>query len=116
MKEKMSVLVVLIACSAITGFAQEAISGKAELRRSLATAKTAADHARIAYYYHRTANEFARKQAEEEQIAERWERQYASWEKSPNPCQSARNLAQYYSQLASEAAAKASEQDKLARS
>jgi hypothetical protein len=110
---KMSVVVLFFA--AVTAFGQqEPINGRAELRGALATASSAADHARIAYYYHRTANEYAQKQAEEEQIAARWEKQYGSWTKSPNPYRSAVNLASYYAKLSSDARTHAREQDKLA--
>jgi hypothetical protein len=108
--------------TAVAAFSQQGVSqqgminGGAELRRALATAESAADHARIASYYHRTALVYAGKQAEEEQIADRWEKQYANWSKSPNPYRSAKNLAAYYGQLSRDAAAHASEQDKLANS
>jgi hypothetical protein len=95
---------------------QTTINSKAELRQALATAESAADHARLASYYHHTALVYAGKQAEEEQIADRWQKQYANWSKIPNPYQSAKNLAAYYGQLSSDAAARAAEQDKLANS
>jgi hypothetical protein len=96
-------------------FGQEGLIGNsAELRAALATAKTEADHAKIAYYYHRAATSYAQKRAEEEQIAAKWQAQYGSWSKSPNPYQSARNLAAYYRDLAGDALVHAAEQDKLA--
>ena len=110
---KMSV--VLLSFAAVSAFGQqEAINGRAELHGALATASSAADHARIAYYYHRTASEYAQKQAEEEQIAAQWKKQYGSWTKSPNPYRSAVNLAAYYGKLAGEARTHARDQDKLA--
>lgn len=89
------------------------ITGKAELRKALATAKTPADHARLADYYEQLTLLYARKQSEEEQIAARWKKQYETWTKVPNPYHSAVNLAGYYRQLAKDAAAHAQEQNKL---
>jgi hypothetical protein len=96
-------------------FGQEgAISSRTELRTALATARTAEDHARIAYYYHRAATTYAQKQAEEEQIAAQWQTQFGGWTKTPNPYHSAKNLAAYYGKLANDALVHAAEQDKLA--
>jgi hypothetical protein len=90
------------------------ITGKAELRKALATAKTPADHARLADYYEQLALSYVRKQREEEQIAAGWQQQYENWTKVPNPYRSAVNLAGYYRQLAKDAAARAQEQNQLA--
>ena len=104
-----------LAVAALTVFGQEgAISSNSELKRALASARTPADHARIAYYYHQAAHSYAQKQSEEEQIAAQWQKQYESWEKSPNPYQSAKSLAAYYAKLARDASTRATEQDKLA--
>ncbi len=112
---KMSAIALVF--TAVAAFGQQGtINSKAELRQALATAESAADHARLASYYHHTALVYAGKQAEEEQIADRWEKQYANWSKSPNPYRSAKNLAAYYGQLSKDAAAHAAEQDKLANS
>jgi len=112
---KMSAIALVF--TAVAAFGQQGtINSKAELRQALATAESAADHARLASYYHHTALVYAGKQAEEEQIADRWEKQYANWSKIPNPYQSAKNLAAYYGQLSRDAAAHAAEQDKLANS
>ncbi len=101
--------------TAVAAFGQQGtINSQAELRRALATAESAADHARLASYYHHAALVYAGKQAEQEQIANRWQKQYENWSKSPNPYLSAKNLAAYYGQLASDAAARAAQQDKLA--
>jgi hypothetical protein len=91
-----------------------AIRNQADLRRSLASARTAADHARIAAYYRQAAQAYRQKQAEEEGIAAQWQKQYERWTKTPNPYQSAKNLAAYYGQRAGDALARAMEQDKLA--
>ena len=91
-----------------------ASDNNADLRRSLPSAKTAADHARLADYYYRAARSYNQKENEEEQIAARWQRQYASWSKTPNPYRSATNLAGYYRQLANDALVHAREQHKLA--
>jgi len=107
--------VITLVFAALTAFGQEgAIRNQAELRSALATAKTAADHARIAYYYHQSANVYAQKQTEEEQIAAQWQKQYEGWTKAPNPYSSAKTLVVYYGQLASVALVHAAEQDKLA--
>ncbi len=90
------------------------IAGKADLRNALATAKTPADHARIADYYEQLKLSYVRKQTEEEDIAARWKKQYENWTKIPNPYHSAVNLAGYYRQMAKDAAAHAREQNKLA--
>jgi len=112
---KMSVVV--LAFAAVSAFGQqEPINSRAELRDALATAKSAADHARIAFYFHQAATEYAQRQAEEEQIAARWEKMYGSWTKSPNPYRSAMNLAAYYGKLASDARAHAREHDKVSGS
>ena len=112
---KMSAIALVF--TAVAAFDQQGkINSPAELRQALATAESGADHARIASYYHRTALVYAAKQAEEERTANRWEKQYANWSKSPNPYQTAKNLAAYYRQLSSDAAAHAAEQDKLANS
>jgi len=81
---------------------------------SLATARTAADHARLADYYYGVARSYNQKESEEEQIAARWRKQYGNWSKIPNPYRSAMNLAGYYRQLAKDALAHAGEQLKLA--
>jgi hypothetical protein len=108
----MSVAALVLAAG--MAFGQEgAINSRTELRAALATARTAADHARIAYYYHRAATTYAQMQAEEEQIAAKWQAQFGSWTKSPNPYHSAKNLAAYYGKLASDALVHATEQDKL---
>src|SRR5580704_12968036 len=107
---------VTLTCAAVTAFGQEGtINSKAELRKALATAVTAADHARIAFYYHRSADKYSRMQAEEEQIAARWQKQYENWTKSPNPYVSAKNLEASYAQLARDARTHALEQDRLAQ-
>ena len=112
---KMSAIALVF--TAVAAFGQQGtINSAAELRQALATAESRADHARIAYYYHHTALVYAGKQAEEEQIANRWQKQYENWSKSPNPYLSAKNLAAYYAQLSRDAAAHAAEQDKLANS
>jgi hypothetical protein len=91
-----------------------AIDNMADLRKSLAAAKTAADHARLASYYYRAARSYNQKENEEEQIAGRWQQQYGNWSKTPNPYRNAMNLAGYYRQLGNDALAHAREQDKLA--
>jgi 20S proteasome alpha/beta subunit len=112
---KMSAIVLVF--TAVAAFGQQGtINSAAELRQALATAESGADHARLASYYHHTALVYAGKQAEEERIADRWQKQYANWSKSPNPYLSAKNLAAYYGQLSSDAAARAAEQDRLAKS
>jgi hypothetical protein len=91
--------VATLAFAAVSAFGQEAvINNQANLDKYLAMAKT-----------------YAQRQAEEEQIAARLEKQYEGWTKSPNPYRSAKNLAAYYRQLAETARAYAAEQDKLAR-
>lgn len=90
------------------------IDNNADLRRSLAAAKTASDHARLADYYYRAARSYNQKEDEEEQIAARWQKQYGNWSKTPNPYHSAINLAGYYRQLAKDALKHAREQDNLA--
>ena len=90
------------------------ILNQAELRRSLAAARTAADHARIAVYYRQVAQVYMGKQAEEERIAAQWQKQYERWTKTPNPYQSAKNLAAYYKQRAGDALNHATQQDRLA--
>ena len=110
----MSVAALVLAAGMAFG-QEEAISSRTELRTALATARTAADHACIAYYYNRAATAYAQKQTEEGQVAAQWQAQYGGWTKSPNPYQSAKNLAAYYGKLASDALVHAAEQDKLAR-
>ena len=92
----------------------EPIGNQAELRRALPAAATAADHARIAAYYHQVAQSYIQKQTEEERIAAQWQKQYESWTKTPNPYRSAKNLAAYYGQRAADALVHAREQDSLA--
>ena len=104
----------ILSALAALGQATGAITNKAELRAALATARTAADHARIAAYYRETARTYTQKQAEEEQIAARLAKQYEGWTKSPNPYRSAVNLAGYYRQQARDASARAAKQDRLA--
>jgi len=104
-----------LALAALTAFGQDKpIASQTELRASLAAAKTPADHASLAAYYRRTAQTWAQKQAEEEQIAARWRKQYENWSKTPNPYSSARNLGAYYGQRAHDALTRAAEQDRLA--
>jgi len=111
----LAMLLVTLAVATLTVFGQEgAISSQRELKKALASARTPADHARIAYYYHQAAHTYVQKQSEEEQIAAQWKKQYESWEKSPNPYQSAKSLATYYAKLARDASNRAEEQDKLA--
>ena len=115
--QTLKISAIALVLTAVAAFGQQGtINSTAELRQALATAESRADHARIASYYHRTALVYAAKQAEEEQIANRWEKQYANWSKSLNPYLSAKNLAAYYRQLSNDAAVRAAEQDKLANS
>lgn len=91
------------------------ISSKQELKAAVASARTPADHERIAYYYRSQADEFKRKQAEEEQRAAQLANIYASRTKKPNAYDSAMKLASYYKEEAQKALNKASEHAKLAR-
>jgi hypothetical protein len=85
-----------------------------ELHLLIATARTPADHRRVADYYRGRAHQFAAQQAEEEQIAEHLFRSFATYTKQPNPYQSARNLARYYAWSARKALSQAARQDELA--
>jgi len=91
------------------------ISSKQELKAAVAGARTPADHERIAYYYRSQADEFKRKQAEEEQRAAQWANIYAGRTKTPNAYDSAMKLASYYKEEARKALDKADEHAKLAR-
>jgi len=86
---------------------------KADLRRWLAAAKTPKDHAKLADYFYSVAMSYAQQQAEEEQIAARWQKQYENWSKTPNPYRSALNLAGYFRQMANDAMEHARQQDRL---
>jgi hypothetical protein len=111
----LAILLATLVMASATAVGQEGqVPNRAELRRALAAARTPADHARIAGYYRQTAQVYAQKQAEEERIAAKWQRQYEGWSKSPNPYRSAKNLAAYYGQCATSALAHAAEQDRLA--
>ena len=91
--------VAALAFAAVSAFGQEAaINSQANPDKSLTMAKI-----------------YAQRQAEEEQIAARLEKQYQGWTKSPNPYSSAKNLAAYYRQLAETARAHAAEQERLAQ-
>jgi hypothetical protein len=105
---------VIFVLTALMAFGQSGpITNQRELRRSLASASTPQEHARIAEYYRASAAAYAAKQAEEERIATQWQRQYENWAKTPNPYQSARNLAAYYRERASDAISQAARQDRL---
>ena len=92
-------------------FGQEgAINSQKDLREAIATAKTQADHARIASYYRRAANRYTEKETEEEAIADQWKAQYENWTKTPNPYHTAATLANYYGQMARDAQKRAAEQ------
>lgn len=107
--------VVALALASTTAFGQDKpIASQAELRKSLAAARTPADHARLAAYYRQTAQSYSQQQAEEERIAAQWRKQYENWSKTPNPYRTARNLAAHYAQRARDAMAHATEQDRLA--
>jgi hypothetical protein len=100
----------------VSVFGQDgAIDSKAELRRSVAAARTPADHVRLADYFYKAAQSYAQQEKEEELIAARWQEQYQNRTKTPNPWRSAMNLASYYRELTTSAIAHAREQDRLAR-
>ena len=90
------------------------ISSKQELKAAVASARTPGDLERIAYYYRSQADEFKRKQIEEEQRAADWANIYAGRTKTPNPYDSAMKLARYYKEEAQKALNHADEQMKLA--